>query len=295
MQDSQSGTPLQPNRVREGISSVKRLTSPRALQPDHDVGAVATANHPRHVPQPRTETPNTTESLLLRRALGRARPEDYVDWAVDQLGRDVDSPSLRILAGLNVRFDREDIDRYFRSSCDELGLRDLPEATPPLDVAAMIRRAYDQSRIRAEEAIDMLADVHETWEYQEPLLQPWHSMRQELSWRTGYSYPPAALESVERAVATEWSLLDRASRLTLPAGWMKLSRCEHCEHVGPLRPLNPSLLRRLLAALTQPASSHGARCEDCGSQQLTQLTHPDARAAYLDTVERRAGQRAGAL
>jgi hypothetical protein len=97
---------------------------------------------------------DTTESLLLRRALSRARPEDYVNWAVEQLCRGADSPSLRILAGLSVRFDRDEVEVYFRLSCGELGLVDVDEATPPLEVARMVQRAYAERRVSPDEAVE---------------------------------------------------------------------------------------------------------------------------------------------
>ena len=230
---------------------------------------------------------DTTESLLLRRALGRARPEDYVDWAVDQLCRDADGAGLRILAGLNVQFDRDEVEAYFRLSCGELGLVDVDEATPPLEIARMVQRAYAQRWISPDEAVGMVADIYESSEYQEELLEPWYSMREELAWGDGYFYPPAALASVEHAVGREWSLLDRASRLDLPRGWMRLSRCADCAHVGATRVVGPSVVSRILATLRQRAALSRAVCEKCGSHQLTSLGNPDARAAYLDQVESR--------
>jgi hypothetical protein len=231
---------------------------------------------------------DTIESLLLRRALGRARPEDYVSWAVDELCRDVDSASLRVLAGLSVRLDRDEIESYFRLSCRELGLTEVDEATPPLEIASMIQRAYAQRRINSDEAVEMMAQLYESFEYQEELLEPWHSMREELADGEGYSYPSAALASVEHAVRMEWSLLDRATRLNLPRGWMRWSRCADCLHVGATRVVAPSLVARFLATLRQQPTWTRAVCERCGSPELTNLGNPHARAAFLDDVESQA-------
>jgi hypothetical protein len=226
-----------------------------------------------------------TELLFLRRALGRARPEDYVDWAVDQLCGGADGASLRVLAGLSMRFDRDDVEAYFRLSCRELGLVEIDEATPPLEIARMVQRAYTQRKISPDEAVVMLADIYESTEYQEELLEPWYSMREELACGNGYLYPPEALASIERAVRREWHLLDRASRLALPRGWMRLSRCADCAHVGAMRVVGPSVVSRVLATLRQRPALRRAACEKCGSDQLTSLCNPDARGAYLEHLE----------
>jgi hypothetical protein len=230
---------------------------------------------------------DTTESLLLRRALGRACPEDYVSWAVDQLCREADSASLRVLAGLSVRFDRDEIEAYFRRSCGELGLVEVDEGTPPLEVARMVQRAYAGRRVSADEAVEMMAQIHSSHEYQEELLEPWYNMREELAWGDGYYYPSVKLASVEDAVRVEWSLLDRATQLGLPPGWMRLSRCADCAHVGATRVVEPSFVARVLARLRREPAWSRAACEKCGSGQLTNLCNPDARAAFLDEVESR--------
>jgi hypothetical protein len=228
---------------------------------------------------------DTTEFLLLRRVLGRARPEDYVDWAVHQLCRDVDSLSLRILAGLNVHFDRDEIESYFRRTCRDLGLTDVEAKPAPREIVRMIRRAHDQGQLRADDTIDMMADVYESSEYKEELLAPWYSMREELAWGEGYSYPPAALVTVERAINREWSLFDRAAKLDLPPGWLRRSRCEGCAHVGVSHVRGPSTLARVLAAVTGRQCWSRAVCEECGSDKLLSLSDPDARTAYFDELE----------
>jgi hypothetical protein len=237
------------------------------------------------VTRPEIQISDSTESLLLRRALGRACPEDYVDWAVDQLCRDIDGSNLRILAGLSVRFDRDDIESYFRLTCRDLGLVHFDTAVAPLAVARMIQRAHELGRICSEETVEMVAELYESSEYQEELLSPWYSMREELAWREGYFYSPAALESVDRAVSREWGLFDRATRLPLPDGWLRRSRCSACAHVGVSQVRGPSRVTRVLATLARRPALSRAVCERCRSERLTSLGDPDARSAYLDELE----------
>jgi hypothetical protein len=51
------------------------------------------------------------EVLLVRRAPAQAQPEHYVEWAARRLTAGDDTASLRILAGLSSRWDREEIAR----------------------------------------------------------------------------------------------------------------------------------------------------------------------------------------
>ncbi|HEY6562190.1 MAG TPA: hypothetical protein VI072_33210 [Polyangiaceae bacterium] len=120
----------------------------------------------------------TTELLFLRRALGSAQPEDYVQWAIEQLGDGADGPNLRILAGLSTRFDRDEVEHYFKLACSELQF-DAPRADmSPLEVAALVRRSYERGDSSAIEAIHMMADVYRTSGYSEPLLSPWLRARE---------------------------------------------------------------------------------------------------------------------
>ncbi len=54
-----------------------------------------------------------TDKLLLDRWMGDAPGEDYIAWAVDLLVAGRDTPSLRILAGLNPIHEQYEIDEYF--------------------------------------------------------------------------------------------------------------------------------------------------------------------------------------
>jgi len=228
-----------------------------------------------------------TESLLLRRSLGRASPEDYIAWAVERLCQDCDTPALRILAGLNSQLDQDEIEHYFLLTRTELGIDDAPSARSPFATVRMIRRAYDARRAVPTEVVDMMAQVYESSAYQEELLAPWHNMREALLWREEYYYPLAALASIQQAVDREWLLLDRALALTLPQGWLRLVRCTECHRVGPVRVREPSVIAALWATLRRRRALSVVECERCRSTKITSLSDPDARAAYLEHLTRR--------
>jgi hypothetical protein len=227
-----------------------------------------------------------TEELLLHRALERARPEDYLAWAVEQLGQDVDTPSLRILAGLSPRFDREEVERYFLLTAHELGLSVIEANAPPLEIARRIRQSHDRGAIDAGETVEMMAEVHRTWEYREDLLAPWRDMHEELSGCDGFCYPTAKLVALDDAVRLEWSLFDRALALRLPDGWIRLAYCADCGHVGRGDVEWPGVVARFIGAMRGRPVGGRTLCGRCASGNIRALTDPDVRSAYFAQMER---------
>jgi hypothetical protein len=227
--------------------------------------------------------------LLLRRALGRACPEDYVSWAVERLCQNDDTPALRILAGLNSRFDRGDIEHYFVLTCRELDSVDIDSCSSPLKTSQVIRRAYDRGLIAAAETVDMMAEVYESSGSDEELLAPWYNLREALAWGEDYYYPVSELTSLDQAVRREFSLLDRALALAPPRGWMSLTLCMDCRHVGRAFIQEPSRLLVLWATFRRRHAFSTAACERCRSTKISRLDHPDARSTYLDQFETRGG------
>jgi hypothetical protein len=233
-----------------------------------------------------------TELLLISRALRRARAEHYVEWAVQQLCEGRDSPSLRILAGLSTRFERDDIEPYFLRTCDELQIPTPVGIEQPLVVAIQIRHAYESGFLSAAEAIHFTSDLHRLNEYSNPLLHPWMCMSEELDYRDGYLYPPEVLASLDDAVKREWLLMERAAALPLPDGWLRMSRCKKCSRVGPLALKRPTVLSRARQVLTRSKPPMEAVCTSCGSSACESLADPGVRSAYFDQVEN-AGPRQG--
>ena len=225
------------------------------------------------------------ELLLVRRALDEATPDDYVDWALDQIARDVGGPNLRILAGLHREFDRHEVERYFLLTCEELGIR--VGATPSvLHAAQMARSVYERGEITAHAAVDVMGGLYRMSNDEEELLEPWFNMREELGGGAGYFYPAGKLEPLDAAVRLEFSLLARALALSLPRGWLKKTRCADCWHDGKVQVVQPSLGGRVLGILTGTPVGIQALCTRCGSERQGTLRAPDARSAYFDSLER---------
>jgi hypothetical protein len=224
-----------------------------------------------------------SEVLLVRRALGQAQPEDCVQWAVGRLEAGADTPNLRILAGLNSRWDREEIERYLALARAELGVEPFEASTQPFVGAALVRSAFEQRQASAAEAVGWMAGLYLASEPRELLLLPWLGLRDDLDPEEPERAP--APEAIEAAVRMEWELLERARALRLPDHWLYHAWCLACGHVGELdlsacRPGDEILQlpgRRGVAA--------SAVCAHCGSHQHRWLSDRDARSAYLQQVE----------
>lgn len=223
---------------------------------------------------------------MLLRALGYAQPEEYIEWAVDLLCADTDGANLRILAGLNARIDRADVEEYFLLTCKDLGLQPISvNAAAPLPTARLICEAFSRGDVTAAKAICMMADLSHKSEYREPLLSRWRWMRQELDAGKGDSGSPEAPEALDDAVRRECSLLERCLAAKLPTDWILQSWCSDCNHLGELTLVQPTLVDRFLRLVGLRSAILGIVCAGCGSRRHRSLRERDVLLEYLDHVE----------
>src|SRR5262245_61005665 len=84
-------------------------------------------------------------AMFGRRALGQLSSEDYTDWAGEMLVLGYDSPSLRILAGLDKFVSTFEAEDYFLKSVKELDLN-LPDPDTAVRAYAceIARRVVDE-------------------------------------------------------------------------------------------------------------------------------------------------------
>jgi hypothetical protein len=98
-------------------------------------------------------------AIFGKRALQQLSSVDYVDWAGEMLVQGYDSPSLRILAGLNRSASTFEAEGYFDRSMTELSL------TPPDSDAAIrayaceIARQITEDKITAKDGVRALVGI----------------------------------------------------------------------------------------------------------------------------------------
>lgn len=231
----------------------------------------------------------TTETLLLNRGLGFAVPQDYVSWAVDRLCEGDDGQALCILAGLNVELDREDVERYFRESCAELGIEVPSEPEIPRDSAVYIQQGYERGELTAGTALGMMEALYSQSGYSDPLLAIWLYVQEDLSLKgSGYEgcfYPPELLEDLDALFEREWELYRRAAALELPEGFLNFIECSACGHVGKPVWRQRSVIDGIKACFSGRKPPQSASCSECGSFEYCGITDPRARDRYFTRIE----------
>ncbi|HET9929269.1 MAG TPA: hypothetical protein VFQ35_01220 [Polyangiaceae bacterium] len=229
--------------------------------------------------------PARTNLLFLRRSLGEAVADDYVAWALERLTAGADTPSLRILAGLNTRLESDDVEPYFRKTCDELALAPPPVETSVREAVSLVRAAYESSELSPRETLEVVADIYH-WDCREnAALRFLASMSAELplagSGGDGSCYPPTALNPLDAAVKREWALYDRYISLELPPAFDVFVMCEACHHVGEVSWRNNPLWKQLVTRV--PGAQ--ACCAVCGATRFRHMSDPAVREEYFTRLE----------
>lgn len=158
-------------------------------------------------------TAPSTASILGRRTLGQVPAADYVDWAVGQLVAGLDSPTLRILAGLDARvtwFEAEDL---FHRSLVELGVPLPDRATAVRGLACEIARDLLEGRVTLADGVRALQRLYGAAEHADygawlQLDEALHDLRFRTSQRADGVGTGEELEAEAHRLARE--MLDRA-------------------------------------------------------------------------------------
>ena len=220
---------------------------------------------------------NSTSTKLLDRWMGDVLGEDYIAWAVDLLVAGRDTPSLRILAGLNTTHERGDIEGYFLRTCKELGLEPLEVSGNPRDAVPLVRRLSGSGTLSPEETLHYMSRLYELSEYSDPLLGLWFALDD--------GFFPEDMESLEKWIDREWELFDRAVGLDLPDEFHRFVRCERCRHIGP--PARPSFFASLRVLLTQgyiAADTQPSVCAKCRGSRLVRMGCAEVQEDYFSRL-----------
>ena len=231
--------------------------------------------------------------------LGEATPEDHIAWAVRRLGEGFDTPSLRVLAGLDPTHERWEIEPYFLKSLEEADLEAAEGLDGPRDAARIVRRLFEDGRLSAEQTVARMSALHRRGEYADPILGIWHDLEEELllegSGHEGVFYPRDAIQPLESAVRREWVLFDRALALRLPDNFIELVRCEPCGHVGVPKRIPNTFLDSVKIALPWLRSPPNVRytCAECGSERYRGISDPGVRELWYSVLEAEASGTTG--
>ena len=84
-----------------------------------------------------------------------------------------DTPSLRILAGLNPIHEQYEIDECFFRACEDPDLESLELSDIPRDAVPFVRRLSRSGIYPPEETVRRMCSLFEFSEYSDPLLEAW--------------------------------------------------------------------------------------------------------------------------
>ncbi len=140
------------------------------------------------------------DNLLWKRALGRVVTGDYVDWANQGLLCGLDTPHLRILAGLSPPYAWWEVEHYFARTLEDLGWTlPQPEEIRQNRLREIARKIVDGVVSPVEGCRELCAVLRE-WDYAE-VSGDWFWFEDKQDPRTGARLPLPRLEAAIRQEA----------------------------------------------------------------------------------------------
>jgi hypothetical protein len=99
---------------------------------------------------------NQLTILLARRWAGDSSREEYIKWAQDVLEQNLDSQSIRILAGLNLPTDQSEVEQYFLRSLRDLAIQEPSQDEMPIHYFHYMCRAILAEKVTPDHGIDLI-------------------------------------------------------------------------------------------------------------------------------------------
>jgi hypothetical protein len=154
------------------------------------------------------EVMNTTSRAIFgKQVLHRIFAEDYIDWAYEMLLQDYDSPSLRILAGLNRPSNILEAESYFLKAIEELQIETPEPKTAVWNYACdLAQRIVDGQFTSLRDIVRTLYQICQDMNY-DTAYTIWSDLDDLLDslyyGEVPYGYPSATLENIDEIVKKE--------------------------------------------------------------------------------------------
>jgi hypothetical protein len=236
----------------------------------------------------------TLVELFGRRALNQARSEDTIAWAVASLEQGFDTPSLRILAGLDLTrpIDSFEVQTFFQKALGELELTEPGLYEAILQYADLIVNDLLDGAMDPKPAVSLLARLWAAADY--PVhLAVWSDLEDSLeALECGESYvlyPGLTKENRASVVEREARFHLRSKAFTYPPDFSRNVYCNVCGRFGP--PSSERLTMKWLPprwhawlfGKPQPARSV---CGACGASDLTFAWTYEGRRRFIEALEK---------
>ena len=162
-------------------------------------------------------------SLFEQVAKGRRWPEAIVAWAEDALGRGVDTPNLRVLAGLARGSLESEVSEYFLATLSELSQPPIAPEERALGVARVTANSIVTGETSPSEGVAVVHSVAVSPLGHPPTLQPWCDLHSGFRRAAGSSKVEflggAALDDAIRELARELLSGDMEEQLRAIRAW----------------------------------------------------------------------------
>lgn len=231
------------------------------------------------------------ETLVGKRAVGKAHVADYSTWAESLLHEGEQPESVAVLAGLGVDkyTDTQELERYFQKAVKELGLSLPAEELAKSWYAVEICRKMVGGDLDLYEGIAVLQAFHEVGDdFSE--FKIWDELSEDLwlleegGYGCVFNSELTAGNSEEFILAVAKQFIELCD-MRLPKGFYAMSVCDDCGNIGlsVSECEELSLLSKLLDKIRNRSSvTCRAVCSTCRSVSVRSMSDYKVRELYLN-------------
>ncbi len=231
------------------------------------------------------------DELFGKYALGVVRAEDYIAWAEQQLTAGIESPSLPVLAGMDLvrPLDSIEVYEWFQKVTKELGI-DWPDDSDALQTySEILCRQIVDGTIPPASGLTQLARLYPASDYTEGIFALWDSLEEDICltfsdygaiFNTGLTRDNS--DEYIRNVARQYLKL---AQLNLPDDFFQLVYCQGCSSIQQTETVRidkSSLSEKLYRLIYDDNNATWeVRCAGCGSRNLQSMNDYAGRENFL--------------
>lgn len=228
--------------------------------------------------------------LLGMAALGMHKePKVYAQWAQTLLENGTDSPSLRVLAGLDVprAGDTEEIELYFKRSLAELNIA-VPSKRQAIDAyASDITEGIINGTIEPRQGAGLMCRIDEATLGDELRYRVWSILDSNIE--SEYYDTHLTKDTYEKYIINEAKLFKEYENVIVPDNIMGMVYCPRCGYFGlPARKrVHYSWLPAWVYKLVFLRKAYAAEvCPQCEDWKLRHIYDQESRRKYLEIIRK---------
>lgn len=175
--------------------------------------------------------------LFARYYLGVARPNDYIEWAEDQLLAGSESKNMALLASMD--FDKPigtyELLDYFNKCIAELNVEWPDKKTSLRDYSKTVCLAIISGKLEPQTGLHLFLQFNLASNYSENLFRIWGWLEEDISLlETGFdpTFNNGLLEGTDLYIKQVASQYLKLLEVSLPHNFFELIYCSHCHHIG---------------------------------------------------------------